>query len=200
MPQVLPELFTLGRLEVVGAQQVVKNELDHAAGEIRGPDLFPAMSLGIVDGYMRCPLAAIEREFVQADRQWTARGLRLATNGLGYFMYRPLVQLDRRHREAGIAKSEPQLLDGIAGAVNRDRMIVWVDGAHVVREGPNSIGAEVKLQVVLLAQIPLQSHMMAEAGDHFAVEELSFGAQLTVVQLAFVGFLRLVEDEVEKDA
>ena len=158
------------------------------------------MALGVVDRDVRRPLAAVERELVEADRQRPAGLLRLAADRLGHFVNRPLIQLDRRQAEPRIAKREPQCLDRVAGAVHGDRMIVRIDRLDVIGECPNAFGAEVELQVVLLAQVPLQGQVVAEAGDHLAVVQLSLGAQLAVVELALVGLLGLVEHEVQKDS
>ena len=147
---------------------------------------------------MRCPLSAIERELIETHRQWSSGLLSLFANRLRHFVNRPLIQLDRSQAEPWVAKGKAKLFDRIAGAVDRDRMIVGVDRLNVVGKRANAIGAEVEIQVVFLAQIPLERQMMAEAGDHFAVIEFSFRPKLAVIHFALIGRFGLIEHEMQE--
>ena len=157
------------------------------------------MARGVVDGYVGGPLTAIERELVETHRQRSAGLPSRTANRLSDFVNRPLVQLHRRQAEPRVAEGKAKCFDRIAGAVHRDRMIVRIDRPDVVGKSAQPLGAEVEIQVVLLAQIPLERQVMAESGYHFAVVELPLGAELAVVQLALVGRLGLVEHEMQED-
>ena len=110
------------------------------AREVRRPDLLATMPFGVVNRNVRRPLPPIERELVKAYRQRTAGQSGLLAKRLGHLVNRAVIQLDRSQTESRIAKSESQFLDGIAGAVDRDRMVVGIDSADVIGKLTNPLG------------------------------------------------------------
>jgi len=79
-------------------------------------------------------------------------------------------------------------------------MIVGIDCLDIVGKRPQPFGAEIEIQVVFLAQIPLQRQMMAKAGNDFAIVKLALGAKLAIVELLLVLRFGFVEDKVQKES
>jgi len=93
------------------------------------------MAVGIIDRDVRGVLTASEGEFIKTYRDRPVRCPCLSVDRFGHFVNRSLVQLNRRQIEPGITVRKSKLLNGITGAMHRDRMVVRVDRTNEIGKG-----------------------------------------------------------------
>ena len=167
--------------------------------EVRRPKLLLTVEHRIVDRYVRLVRSLIDGELVHRGRQRPARLGRCLAHGFGNEVDPALIELDRGKVKARIAECERQRLQGVAGRMNRDGVVVRIDRADVAGEFAHPLGPQVQPDVVFFAEVPLQGRVVGEPRDQLAVIELPLDAKFAVVEFALVGLFALVEDEVQDD-